>query len=122
MGLVSGDGVAGMPVDPKEAYYHYRVSVLQGGEKARPIVENDLEALSARLGPEETAAIDAKARKWFEHHHVAMVFLVKDGGKWEDFPSFGVAVPDPGKYAGRLILSDPLAGPGNRARAPLMTR
>ena len=115
LGLVSRDGMAGMPVDPNAAYYHYRLSMLQGGDQARPLVQNDLEALSARLGPEQTAAIDANAREWFEGHHLALMFINKDVGKWKDFPAFGVAVPEQGIYAGRLLFTDPLVNAGGRA-------
>jgi TPR repeat protein len=121
LGLLSRDGMAGTPVDAKAAYYHYRVATLQGGAEAGKVVENDLEALSAKLGPEQTAAIDADANAWYENHHLAMVFIIKNGMKWKDFPAYGVASPDAGMFAGRLILGDP-SGPftgGADHRAPV---
>ncbi len=109
LGLLSRDGMAGVPADPRAAYYHYRVAALQGGEQARAVVANDLEALSARLGPEQKAAMDADAGAWYESHHLALMFVVKDGAKWKDFPAYGLANPEEGMYAGRLIPSDPSA-------------
>ena len=118
LGLLSRDGMAGTTADPKAAYYHYRVAVLQGGEEASKIVGNDLEALSSRLGPQQAASIDADASAWFANHHVAMMFILKEGMKWKDFPAYGVANPDEGSYAGRLIPNDPLVQemtePGHR--------
>ncbi len=121
LGLLSRDGMVGMPVDARAAYYHYRVAALQGGAEAHKVVENDLEALSAKLGPEQTARLDADANAWFENHHVAMIFILKDGMKWKDFPAYGVASPQEGAYAGRLVPGDP-SGPftgGADHRAPV---
>ncbi len=121
LGLLSRDGMIGTPVDSKAAYYHYRVAALQGGAEARKVVANDLEALSAKLGPEQTASIDADANTWFENHHLPLMFIIKDGMKWKDFPAYGVASPQEGAYAGRLVPGDP-SGPftgGADHRAPV---
>ncbi len=123
LGLLSRDGIAGVPVDPRAAYYHYRVAVLQGGEEARRIVSNDLEGLSSRIGSQQAAAMDADASAWFANHHVALTFIAKDGMKWKDFPAYAVATPEEGTYAGRLFPIDPaqqqMTDPGHRAGASM---
>ena len=82
LGLLSRDGMSGVPANLKAAYYHYRLAALQGGEEALKIVDNDLDAISGRLGPEQTAAIDADAKAFYENHHLALQFINKDGAKW----------------------------------------
>ena len=121
LGLLSRDGLAGAPVDPKQAYYHYRLATLQGGDEARKVVENDLEAISRRLGPEQTAAIDAGANAWFQNHHLALQFINKDGVRSREYPTYAVANPDDGMHAGRLVPGgDGLAGPlGMPVRRPV---
>jgi hypothetical protein len=110
LGLLSRDGMAGVPADQKAAYYHYRVAQLQGGDEALKVVGNDLNAISGRLGPEQTAAINADAKKWFESHHLALQFVNKDGVKWKEFPAYAVANPASGVHAGELLPSDPSTG------------
>jgi len=110
LGLLSRDGIAGTAVDPKTAYYHYRVAALQGGSEALKLVAHDLDTISTRLGPEQTAAIDADAKAWFGDHHLTLQFIRKDGGKWKEYPVYGVVAPDAGLHAGRLVPTDPSAG------------
>ena len=110
LGLLSRDGMAGVPTDAKTAYYNYRLAALQGGGEALRVVANDLDAIAGRLGPEQAAAIDADARAWFENHHLALQFVNKDGAKWKEFPAYAVANPANGGHAGQLIPSDPSAG------------
>jgi len=110
LGLMSRDGMAGVSVDPKVAYYHYRVAALQGGKEALQVIAHELDAISGRLGPEQTAAIDADAKAWFADHHLALNFVRKDGGKWKEYPVYGVVNPDAGLHAGRLLPTNPSAG------------
>jgi len=110
LGLLSRDGMAGVPADAKAAYYHYRLAALQGGGEALKVVANDLDAIAGRLGPKQTATIDADARAWFENHHLALQFINKDGAKWKEFPAYAVANPANGMHAGQLIPTDPTAG------------
>ena len=106
LGLLSRDGLAGTAADPKTAYYHYRLAALQGGDEARRVVGNDLEAISRKLGPEQTAAVDADANAWFQNHHVALQFINKDGVRSREYPTYAVANPDSGMHAGRLVPGD----------------
>ena len=115
LGLLSRDGMSGVPADPKAAYYHYRLGALQGGEEALKIVVNDLDAISGRLGPEQTAAIDADAKAFYENHHIALQFINKDGPKSKEYPAYAIANPAPGEHAGQLIPTDPSAAGFTRA-------
>jgi uncharacterized protein len=110
LGLLSRDGLAGVPADPKAAYYHYRVAALQGGEEALKLVGNDLEAISRRLGTEQAETIDAAAKSWFESHHLALQFVNKDGAKWKEFPAYAVTKPENGIHAGWLVPTDSSEG------------
>jgi TPR repeat protein len=110
LGLLSRDGLLGVAADEKTAYYHYRVAVLQGGDEALKLVAKDLDAISGRLGAEQTAAVDADAQAWYWKHHLALQFVNKDGPKWKEFPAYAVAKPDNGVHAGQLIPTDPTSG------------
>jgi hypothetical protein len=107
LGLLSRDGMAGVPADSGAAYYHYRLATLQGGEEARRVIANDLEALTKKLGGEKAAALDADAAAWYANHHLALMFINKDGVKWREYPTYAVAKPADGLYVGRLIPTDP---------------
>jgi uncharacterized protein len=109
LGLVWRDGMSGIKADPRTAYYRYRLAALQGGQEALQVVANELDALSAKLGAEQAAAVDTDARAWFDNHHLALQFINKDGGKWKESPAYAVAIPEPGMFAGRLLPSDPTA-------------
>jgi TPR repeat protein len=108
LGLLSRDGMAGVPADQKTAYYHYRQAALQGGEEAIKVVGNDLDAISGRLGPEQTAAIDGEAKAWYGNHHLILQFV--NGAKWKEPPSYAVGKPENGVHAGQVIPTDPSAG------------
>ena len=66
-----------------------------------------IQTLSAKLGPEQTAAIDADAAAWFENHHLALMFIEKDGPKWRDSSARAAVTPDQGVFTGRLVPTDP---------------
>jgi len=85
------------------------VAALQGGDEAQKIVANDLETIAAQLGSEQTAAVDAEARTWFDNHRFALQFINKDGGKWKEYPTYAVMKPEVGANAGRLMPADPSA-------------
>ena len=113
LGLMSRDGVNGVPVDPKAAYYHYRVAVLQGGEDALKVVGKDLDNISGRLGTQQTAAIDADAKAWFDGHHLALQFVKKDGEKGKDSALYAVPTAPLSVYAGGSIPIAPATAMGD---------
>jgi TPR repeat protein len=105
LGVLSRDGM-GVPVDPRTAYYHYRLAALQGGDEGLKIVANDLESIAAELGPEQSAAVDAEAKAWFSNHPFARQFINKDG-KWKEYATYAVVKPEDSVNANRLIPPDP---------------
>ena len=108
LGVLSRDGM-GVPVDPRMAYYHYRLAALQGGDEGHKIVANDLESLAEQLGPEQAATVDAEAKAWFDNHPFARQFVNKDGAKWKEYASYSVGKPVDSVNAGPLIPTDPSA-------------
>lgn len=117
LGLLSRDGKGGVAVDPAAAYYHYRLAALQGGDEALKVVANDLDAISGRLGPQQTASIDAEARTWFENHHIALEFVNKEGAK--GYPEYAMANREEGVHAGPSMHIELPAGPlGQPIRRP----
>ena len=108
LGVLARDG-QGLPVDSKSAYFHFKVATLQGGEKVQKLVHNDLRTLTAKLGSEQTAAIDSEANQWFGRHRLALNFIYKDSDRRSLFPAYAQAVSPDGLHPGRLIPT-PLIG------------
>jgi len=104
LGILARDG-KGVPADPTAAYYQFRVAALQGGENARQLLADDLKALTARLGPAETAALDARAEDWYRQHHLVLEFVYKKSG--DRFPRYALAEPESGAHAVQMIPSLP---------------
>ena len=113
LGFLSRDGKSGMPVDLKQAYYHYRLAVLQGGDAARKIVANDLEAIAGKLGADQAAAIDTEAGAWFQAHHDVQRFIHQEGLKSKEHPAYAIANPHDSFNTTRIpsdLLWDSLRG------------
>jgi hypothetical protein len=96
-----------MFVNREEAYFHFRVATLQGGEKADRLVANDLNSLSAVLGVEKAKEIDLKASTWYRDHHLSLDFVYQAGESWKDFPGYALQSPESNAHAGRLIANSP---------------
>jgi hypothetical protein len=96
-----------MSADPREAYYHFRVATLQGGEQASRMVAYDLQILTAKLGAEQTQAIDRDASAWFQNHPLSLEFVFKDGEKLKEFPASALETTNGNVHAGRLIATGP---------------
>ncbi|HZP05265.1 MAG TPA: tetratricopeptide repeat protein [Terracidiphilus sp.] len=107
LGIVARDGV-GVPIDPAEAYYHFRVSVLQGGDEAAKLVANDLRTLAERIGPERAQARDAEASTWFQKHQSKLAFVYSKKDEKQGFAAFALTVPDTATHIGRLLPTPPL--------------
>ena len=116
LGLIWRDGMAGVKADPKNAYYHYRLAALQGGENALQLGATELDVLANRLGADQTASLDADAKTFFENHHLALQFVSKDGWKLKEYPAYAIVNPEETIHAGRLIPSTPLEGYVKSAR------
>jgi uncharacterized protein len=102
LGVLARDGT-GMPADPSAAYVHFRVAVLQGGDEAGKAMANDLKALTARLGPAQTQALDARAEEWQREHHLVLAFVYKEGSDRPRFPNYTLAAPENGSHTMQMI-------------------
>jgi hypothetical protein len=102
LGLLARDG-KGTGADPEAAYYHFQVAVLQGGEAAKSLLRNDLNALSAKLTNERATAITSSAGAWFQQHHLELTFIYKEGENSNRFSVSALAVADEGVHAGQLV-------------------
>ena len=104
LGILARDG-RGIPADDKAAYFHFRVAVLQGGAEAERFIKQDMDALGAKIGVEESQTAASAANAWFEHHSVALAYVYKEGtpkGKGY-FPTTGIALAPDGSVAGQLL-------------------
>jgi TPR repeat protein len=102
LGVLARDG-KGVPEDSKAAYHHFQVAILQGGDLAMRLVRNDISILSKKLGTQQTEALDENANVWYQHHHLALLFVYKSGDKRERFPASALAVSVNGLHVGQLI-------------------
>jgi uncharacterized protein len=82
LGTLARDG-KWLPQDSRQAYLHFRVGELQGGEAAKAIVKNDLEVLSAKISSADRLELDEQAKVWARDHSEQMEMIYKDGKKRE---------------------------------------
>jgi hypothetical protein len=101
LGILARDGYEGL-VDDKDAYYHFRVAALQGGEPAKRLVKRDTDMLGAKIGSDQRRTADAAANAWFERHSLTLAFVYRDGARG-DFPTAGIASAPDGSFAGQLL-------------------
>lgn len=106
LGILARDG-KDVPADAGEAYYRFRVAVLQGGEEARKFLNKDLMNLSHALGSEHTSQIDSQATQWYRHHQLVLEFVYKKGSNKINFPAYALAQPAEGMHAAQLIPPEP---------------
>jgi hypothetical protein len=85
LGILARDGREGA-VDRKAALLHFEIAVLQGGEEAEHLLRHDIGKLSADLAAEERSSISSAAEAWYEQHHFAQKFVVKDPKLAKYFP------------------------------------
>jgi TPR repeat protein len=102
LGILSRDG-RGTPIDEKDAYFHFRVAVLQGGAVADNYIKQSIETLAAKIGPQESQTATSAAKAWFDHHSLALLYVYKEGTPNHDFPTAGIAYAPDGSAAGQLL-------------------
>jgi TPR repeat protein len=102
LGALARDGKF-VPQDSGAAYFHFLVGVLQGGEAAKALVNNDLQVLSGKINPEDLAKIDQEAHAWAEKHSRPLEILYKGRRDGATIAAFALAVPQSGSHAGPLI-------------------
>lgn len=104
LGVLSRDGKL-VAADPKDAYYHFRIALLQGGDPAAQLLKNDMDVLARSLGRETTSPLDQAAAAWYQQNHVKMEFIYQGGDR--RYPAFALASPEDGLYAGQLLATSP---------------
>lgn len=85
LGILARDGKA-VPADRRSAFLHFQIAVLQGGEEVERLLRHDLEKLGTGLEADERASLGSEARAWYEQHHYAQTFIVKDPNVAKYFP------------------------------------
>jgi TPR repeat protein len=85
LGILDRDGRDGA-VDRKSALLHFEIAVLQGGEEVEHLLRHDIDKLSTDLAADERASISSAAHVWYEQHHFARKFIVKDPNVAKYFP------------------------------------
>ncbi|HEX4311174.1 MAG TPA: tetratricopeptide repeat protein [Acidobacteriaceae bacterium] len=98
LGIIYRDGVTA-PRDSKAAYYYFELAVLQGAEKMK--LDSSTQLLSAELGTEQVAKLDAAAQEWFQDHHDAIEFLLNRAVK-DTPPGLAIVAPTAGTHAGQI--------------------
>jgi TPR repeat protein len=101
LGVLARDG-HGVPKDEKEAYYHFRVAALQGGDPAFVMVQNDIARLRIALGQEQIAKLDLQAADWVNKHNEHLE-LINLRGNERSYPAFALKYPEKDVHAGTLI-------------------
>jgi len=102
LGTLARDG-KWVAQDPRQAYFRFRAGAIQGGDTAKALVANDVQALSTKLSAEERAQLDEQAATWaHEHGHlISMLYRGQKAGSAAGV--LALAAPTPGAHAGTLI-------------------
>ena len=103
LGILARDG-RGVEKDDKEAYYHFRAAVLQGGDPAVALVQNDITRLKAILGRELIQELDLRSADWAQKHNQHLQFVNLHDSK-RSYTAFALSYPENDVHAGTLISS-----------------
>jgi len=101
LGILARDG-RGTPVDYNDAYFHFRLAVLQGGAEAEHVIKHDLDKMAAKIGDQDRRTEVAAADEWFVHHSLKLVYLYKNKSG-SDFPGAAMTYASDGSFAGQLV-------------------
>jgi uncharacterized protein len=104
LGVLSRDG-KGVAKDDKDAYFHFRVAALQGSDKATPVLANDLQILTAKLGPSQTHQLDEQAAVWVQKHNHALDFINLHNDYANSFPAFALGHSPNENHAASLFAT-----------------
>jgi hypothetical protein len=107
LGILSRDGKL-VPKDEKDAYFHFRVAALQGGNEATTLVANDLKKLESKLGANQKAEVDTDASNWVKQHVVPLELVYKNSEHPLRFPAFALSSTSPDIHAVGLVPTKPL--------------
>lgn len=67
LGILARDG-KGTPANPSQAYIHFRIATLQGGEAVAHLLRSDTDRLHALLPATEAQRLDSDAATWVQLH------------------------------------------------------
>lgn len=84
LGVLARDG-NGVQVDPEQAYLHFRIASLEGGEKVARLLRGDEEALRVKVAATDVQRLDAEAAAWVESHPAQPEIVTEKGGKTQLF-------------------------------------
>jgi len=106
LGVLARDG-RGAPPDAEAAYYNFQLAVLQGGDAAKKLLANDLNALSIKLTAERATVLQASACDSYKQHPAPLAFIYKNGDTNKRFPALARTLADGEVHAGQLIPPPP---------------
>jgi hypothetical protein len=101
LGILARDG-RGTPIDYSDAYFHFRLAVLQGGAEAEHLIKHDLDKMAAMIGEQERKTEVAAADDWFARHSLNLVYLYKHKSA-SNFPDAAMTYASDGSFAGQLV-------------------
>jgi hypothetical protein len=104
LGVLSRDG-KGVAIDRNAAYYHFRIAVLEGGEKAATTLSSDLRTLSSELDAAQIHELDQRANDWVRKHNRSLAFVNLHNDYANSFPAFALAQPQNDTHAALLLES-----------------
>ena len=87
LGILARDGRAGATQNKKEAYYHFRIATLQGGDSATTLLQSDLHLLTSELAVSTISSLDFEATAWMEKHKHPLQFTDTRGEDWKEYPA-----------------------------------
>jgi TPR repeat protein len=106
LGILSRDGKL-VPQDDKDAYFHFKVADLRGGDEAQALVGHDLKKLEVKLGKEQRAQLDKDANSWVQKHNVSLEIVYGNSEHPSRFPAFALSSTSPDIHAVGLVPTKP---------------
>ena len=85
LGVLARDGKGASP-DPAQAWYYFRLAVLQGGSATQSVVAPDLKALESKLSIQQQVAMSARANDWFDQHRASAGLVFDDADSAHNYP------------------------------------
>jgi len=67
LGVIARDG-NGAAVDSRQAYLHFRIAIIEGGDEAKSQLRADIERLSGLIPDADIARLDSEAVTWVQQH------------------------------------------------------
>jgi hypothetical protein len=105
LGILARDGRSGVSLDSRNAYYHFKIATLQGGERAAALLANDMRRLALQLPGSEIPSLDSEAAAWVSKHQHPLEFANLHDHDPRRFPAFALQNPDDDIHAGMLLES-----------------